>query len=68
MMARVRARSVPPPNPSQKSASPSSWRAPVRHSRAPTASKAAAKGGTWPVMSQKTKAAVPPVSHPTNGQ
>ena len=54
-MANVRSRVVPPPNPSQKSANPSSCKAPVSHRRVPIAAKAAVAIGRIPETSQKNE-------------
>ncbi|OOD27477.1 hypothetical protein BWP07_07290 [Bacteroides fragilis] len=68
MMERIRSRFVPPPNPSKKSANPSSCRAPVINNRAASANNTATEKGRICALNQSTPAMMLPVSHPDKGQ
>ena len=67
MMLSTFSRVVPPPNPSQKSASPSSCRQPVTNNLLMMARiHATATGKNWAPI-HNTPVMMPPVSHPASG-
>ena len=63
MIDRILSRDVPPPKPSQKSANPSSCKAPVASNRAASAMSTAICTGRNSAVIHRVPAMIPPVSH-----
>lgn len=68
MISSTRALVQPPPSPSQVSAQPSSWKAPVTRMVAAIDSTTAMSIGSTCAASQNTAAPVAPTSQPTRGR
>jgi hypothetical protein len=68
MIASTCALSQPPPKPSQESAKPSSWKAPVASIVAAMPSSTATPSGSASAASSVTPAPMPPIRMPTSGK